>query len=158
MLARRLNVCLFTIQDVEQSKGKYRLMASVRQDAFIVGLAKILFGWMELPNGIDFVWSSCSKSSRLPTSFCPCARLFSGMLQLSAQTHLLPHMSRAAGLHQEPGNGEGGQLCALPVQIRLVGLRSHAAAHRHHQVQRTHETFAQHEAATQKEFFVPGRG
>ena len=31
-----------------------------------------------------------------------------GMLQLSAQAHLLPHLPRTTGLHQEPSHGEGG--------------------------------------------------
>lgn len=52
-----------------------------------------------------------------------------GMLQLSAQTHLLPHLPRPPGLHQEPGHGEGSQLCPLPLQVRLIGLWSHPASH-----------------------------
>lgn len=38
-----------------------------------------------------------------------------GVLQLPAQAHLLPHLQGPAGLHQEPGYGEGGQLGAVPL-------------------------------------------
>lgn len=55
---------------------------------------------------------------------------FLGMLQLPAKTHLLPHVPRSPGLHQEPGHGEGGQLCPLPLQVRVIGLWSHPASHR----------------------------
>lgn len=58
------------------------------------------------------------------------ARSLPGMFQLPAQTHLLPHMPRSPGLHQEPGYGEGGQFCSFPLQVCLVRLRSHPASYR----------------------------
>ncbi|KAK7891920.1 hypothetical protein WMY93_023883 [Mugilogobius chulae] len=44
-----------------------------------------------------------------------------GVLELQAQAHLLPHLQRAPGLHQEPGHGEGCQLCAFPCKYASSG-------------------------------------
>ena len=64
------------------------------------------------------------------TSLCSVSRGPPGLLQLSAQAHLLPHLpGPARQQHQEPGHGEGGQHRDVPLQVQLRRLHGHAAPH-----------------------------